>query len=439
MSKTRKAPAEGSRPGCALPHIKKWCEVQIAPRFPDPRGNLRFRIPGNFFTRDELMWAVSDVFLVAGSHASWTARGGLHEDKLFEVAPALSDWKEREEHMPTLCAFLSGIAEQVYVDWEAAKITAELAKRVREEAAASAELTPAELRKRVAGLDRTIELMHETFLDYKKHFETATLSSSESDGANDLVARFEMLMSCATSPRGTPIDRLNERGLLPETGITFLTAPSEIRNRVYAILAADMFPMRPGGRDRTCIDTYASAQEDHPKLLVFSLAQVNKQIRSEFLAIWHRILELLFDYDSSISPNLTSRWLKLFGPSRVPLTRSFRFSFGRYDSIRVELQRAPPPFRASDFPDQFGAAPAATLKDGGSAQKEQVKISSPAAWSTNVNKVRQKKEAGFESRLQTETKLLNFVKSVVVESEGTVHLTADGVLKVMNYLKWRYG
>ncbi|KJX99874.1 hypothetical protein TI39_contig348g00041 [Zymoseptoria brevis] len=121
-----------------------------------------------------------------------------------------------------------------------------------------------------------------------------------------------------------------------------LELPNDIRVRIHDVIAAQMLPKHSSLRDRPLIQTHSNATQGwNQDLLVVPFTQVSKQLRLEFLPRWHRVVELNFDVTGTqYDPDLIDEWIGVFGPSRVPLTRSFTFEFGD-DIVRLELRGCP--------------------------------------------------------------------------------------------------
>ncbi|KXT00171.1 hypothetical protein AC579_5673, partial [Pseudocercospora musae] len=120
----------GSRPACALLYIRKWCSEKADSMF--PLNGRRFRIPGSYFVRNRIMWAVADVFKSAREYDAWV---DVDSEKVLKTAQEMKDWQHRDTALPDLCLALNGMAEQVCADWEAAKA----AKAKKKEAKAAKE------------------------------------------------------------------------------------------------------------------------------------------------------------------------------------------------------------------------------------------------------------------------------------------------------------
>ncbi|SMQ55146.1 unnamed protein product [Zymoseptoria tritici ST99CH_3D7] len=194
----------------------------------------------------------------------------------------------------------------------------------------------------------------------------------------------------------------------------FLDLPAEIRTQIYDIVAADMHPKGLVRRQR--IGTYW----DH-ELLGTPLAQVNKQLRSEFLPRWFRIGECIVWGDSECDQG----WLSLFGASRVPLMRNFDFQFGD-DSVKVELQGAPASVNYDCANNKFFLLPQESSISSG----QRIRVSSPKAWNSTSAEVRKLRDDDFESKFQS------FVESLLEEDgDGYMHLTAEGLVQIIEYLQ----
>lgn len=327
----------------------------------------------------------------------------MTEEELLKAVPELEEWEEREGYLTYLCTRLNMMARQVYTGRPAEEAPNAAVRKARKNAAPAAEeLTPAELRGRVSGLEQVVKLMASTFLEHQIEQQDAVSLDSRLQGLKATARRFELLMKCATSPRDAPLQQLKDHNLLQKPPLTLLTLPYEVRERIFDRVALTMYPNATGS-DRASISTEFDGHMDPDQsLLVFPLAQVSRQVRSEFLPRWHRIIELSFDWDP-IYRNHADRWLELFGPSRIPMARSFRFQFGD-DFVRVELRGAPPEPKSEYDTDDEAPEPSSVV------QREILKVSTPPTWEPKARRARERRENNFEEGLQ------NYVVGLVVIS-----------------------
>lgn len=117
---------------------------------------------------------------------------------------------------------------------------------------------------------------------------------------------------------------LENRGTVVSTGrkpsATFFDLPQELRDEIYDLVASDEWkqgfcPFFPDAGSSSDPFLFPPNYRDP------ALAQVNRQIRAEFLPRFHRLMLL------GIGPPLrpeTERWLRVF-EDRLPLIRNFRF------------------------------------------------------------------------------------------------------------------
>ncbi|KAF7194906.1 hypothetical protein HII31_03743 [Pseudocercospora fuligena] len=91
---------------------------------------------------------------------------------------------------------------------------------------------------------------------------------------------------------------------------TFFDLPAELRNQIYDEVAEHDAP-------RQVLKAYFPLRGP-----LRALAEVCQQTRREYLPRLHQDLDLWL-FDSYVKADSTMEWLKVFGRSRVPLTRRF--------------------------------------------------------------------------------------------------------------------
>ena len=137
----------------------------------------------------------------------------------------------------------------------------------------------------------------------------------------------------AVSPGGKLQDQLHPPGLIlvllampPVSSKTFFDLPPEIRLQIYGYINLPRHHGYGGGCGTnglqcTRIDHPIIYSRPHQKLdRISKFGQVNRQIRGEFLPVYHSTRPL----DIRISRRrlqTTRHWLQLFGGSRIPLSR----------------------------------------------------------------------------------------------------------------------
>ncbi|EME50351.1 hypothetical protein DOTSEDRAFT_20713 [Dothistroma septosporum NZE10] len=113
----------------------------------------------------------------------------------------------------------------------------------------------------------------------------------------------------------------------------FSHLPPELRNQIYFYLITPSPSME--SNDIVCSADDANEELDDgiysparpPIEAIAKLAQVNRQIRSDFLLIYHHHCKLSLCFDHSLTS--CSSWLRVFGASRVHPHRRVRISIGR--------------------------------------------------------------------------------------------------------------
>ncbi|EGP83637.1 unnamed protein product [Zymoseptoria tritici ST99CH_1A5] len=209
----------------------------------------------------------------------------------------------------------------------------------------------------------------------------------------------------------------------------FLELPYDIRVRVYDFLVDEKYSEGSyyGRGDDKFIEVpwsdHYHADEFHERV-VFDFIQVCHQLRLEFLPRWHRAVGLRFSMAPYHEPKETETWLQVFGPSRVPLTRSFEFEFGD-DKVCIELRGAQSRTVSGDTRQ---------LTDIGVALRDELKVSSPELYKGNWEgrRTRALREPGFEMHLQ------RFAETLVEKSaNGSVKVTVGCITQVMEYLQQR--
>ncbi|KAK4618094.1 hypothetical protein CLAFUW4_11882 [Fulvia fulva] len=106
---------------------------------------------------------------------------------------------------------------------------------------------------------------------------------------------------------------------------TFFDLPAEIRPQIYEYINVPVSGLRGGcgfngGRrlriDNSTINSYPRQKLDR----ISRFAEVNRQIRKEFLPVYHSTRPLQIRAGRK-KAETTRRWLRLFGASRIPLSR----------------------------------------------------------------------------------------------------------------------
>ena len=107
----------------------------------------------------------------------------------------------------------------------------------------------------------------------------------------------------------------------PQT--TFFSLPQELRDQIYDLVVRDI---TAGPSDDS---GFSSVQPRPAHKLCIKGGRISRQFRAEFLPRLHRTMTfMIFDYRSTQRATRDQKFIEIFGPSRIPLSRRIQFCGG---------------------------------------------------------------------------------------------------------------